>query len=152
KDRDLFSILQISDKKTSAKKIKFATGWERGADGKWRYETEDIELNDNIRKTGTGGINALPLGTCINDNKLFSAYPELKAVMVEMNDKGESFFNSKTNTILPCAYAHGYKDTGATRLLAKHRVLRVNQNTALGIKKQAKFLFRRNMTVSVFSF
>ncbi|MDR3142355.1 MAG: hypothetical protein LBU37_11625 [Tannerellaceae bacterium] len=24
-----------------AKAIKFATGWERGADGKWRYETED---------------------------------------------------------------------------------------------------------------
>ncbi|MDR0506486.1 MAG: hypothetical protein LBH32_06695, partial [Dysgonamonadaceae bacterium] len=28
-------------------------------------------------------------------------------------------------TSLPCAYAHGYKDTGATRLLAKHRVLQM---------------------------
>ncbi|MDR0507320.1 MAG: hypothetical protein LBH32_10995, partial [Dysgonamonadaceae bacterium] len=26
---------------------------------------------------------------------------------------------------LPCAYAHGYKDTGATRLLAKHKVLQM---------------------------
>jgi hypothetical protein len=26
---------------------------------------------------------------------------------------------------LPCAYAHGYKDTGATRLLAKHTVLQM---------------------------
>lgn len=26
-----------------AKSIKIATGWERGADGKWRYETKDIE-------------------------------------------------------------------------------------------------------------
>ncbi len=27
-----------------AKAIKLATGWERGADGKWRYETEDLEI------------------------------------------------------------------------------------------------------------
>ncbi|MDR0507196.1 MAG: hypothetical protein LBH32_10340, partial [Dysgonamonadaceae bacterium] len=30
-------------------------------------------------------------------------------------------------TSLPCAYAHGYKDTGATRLLAKHKVLQMIQ-------------------------
>lgn len=28
-----------------AKSIKMATGWERGADGKWRYETDDIEYH-----------------------------------------------------------------------------------------------------------
>lgn len=28
-----------------AKSIKMATGWERGADGKWRYETADIEYH-----------------------------------------------------------------------------------------------------------
>jgi hypothetical protein len=32
---------------------------------------------------------------------------------------------SKFRTSLPCAYAHGYKDTGATRLLAKHKVLQM---------------------------
>jgi hypothetical protein len=28
-------------------------------------------------------------------------------------------------TSLPCAYAHGYKDNGATRLLTKHKVLQM---------------------------
>lgn len=30
-----------------AKSIKMATGWERGADGKWRYETKDFEYRPN---------------------------------------------------------------------------------------------------------
>lgn len=30
--------------KKDAKAIKYATGWERGIDGKWRYETEDGKL------------------------------------------------------------------------------------------------------------
>jgi hypothetical protein len=30
--------------------IKRATGWERGADGKWRYEVEDLQLVDKIVK------------------------------------------------------------------------------------------------------
>ena len=40
KDTVLISILQTNDKE-NAKKIKMATGWERGADGKWRYEVDD---------------------------------------------------------------------------------------------------------------
>ena len=42
KDKRLVSILQ-TDEKENARKIKVATGWERGADGKWRYETPDIK-------------------------------------------------------------------------------------------------------------
>ena len=40
KDKRLISILQTNDKE-NAKKIKMATGWERGADGLWRYEVDD---------------------------------------------------------------------------------------------------------------
>ena len=39
KDSILLSILQTNDKE-NAKKIKMATGWERGSDGKWRYEED----------------------------------------------------------------------------------------------------------------
>ena len=28
--------------------IKMATGWERGADGKWRYEIEDLKLKKDV--------------------------------------------------------------------------------------------------------
>lgn len=44
KDTKLQSILQTNDRE-NARKIKLATGWERGADGKWRYETADFEYH-----------------------------------------------------------------------------------------------------------
>lgn len=44
KDTKLQSILQTNDRE-NARKIKLATGWERGADGKWRYETTDFEYH-----------------------------------------------------------------------------------------------------------
>lgn len=37
---------QMEDAKKDAKAIKMATGWERGADGKWRYEIPDIKQID----------------------------------------------------------------------------------------------------------
>lgn len=40
KDKKLLSILQTNEKE-NAKKIKMVTGWERGADGKWRYEEDN---------------------------------------------------------------------------------------------------------------
>ena len=46
KDTKWLSILQTNDVQ-NAEKIKSATGWERGADGKWRYETEDVARGDN---------------------------------------------------------------------------------------------------------
>lgn len=44
KDTKLLSLLQINEKE-NARKIKLATGWERGADGKWRYEVPDFEVD-----------------------------------------------------------------------------------------------------------
>ena len=44
KDKRLLSILQTNEKE-NARKIKQATGWEHGADGKWRYEVEDFEID-----------------------------------------------------------------------------------------------------------
>lgn len=46
KDKRLISLLQTNDQE-NARKIKLATGWERGADGKWRYETPDFEYHPN---------------------------------------------------------------------------------------------------------
>lgn len=58
KDTKLQSILQTNDRE-NARKIKFATGWERGADGMWRYEAADFEYypkgdarrNDSYKKS-----------------------------------------------------------------------------------------------------
>ena len=95
-----------------AKTIKMATGWERGTDGKWRYETGDAKIKDTIELDGktfkrydedmlwTSG----KFGDVVDAPELFKAYPELRDVRIEtdavLNDmpsNGE--YNPRTNTI-----------------------------------------------------
>jgi hypothetical protein len=91
----------FGDKQTKEQrqKIKLATGWERGADGKWRYEMPDIEINDNIREIGKGDISALPLDDVISGKELFKAYPQLKGIMVDIDDDMPASASFDGNTI-----------------------------------------------------
>ena len=70
-----------------AKTIKMATGWERGSDGKWRYETSDIKpkpFEEWMDKKN------LKLGDIIDsDSGLFEMYPKLKDFKVTRG-KGKS--------------------------------------------------------------
>lgn len=104
---------KMEEEKKDAKAIKMATGWERGADGKWRYEMPDAKIKDTI-DVGGGQIvkryeddmlwNGGKLSNAIDAPELFKAYPQLKdvridtdAIMNDMPSNGE--YNSKTNTI-----------------------------------------------------
>lgn len=104
---------KMEEEKKDAKAIKMATGWERGADGKWRYEMPDAKIKDTM-DVGGGHIvkryeddmlwNGGKLSDVIDALELFKAYPHLKDVRIEtdaiMNDmpsNGE--YNAKTNTI-----------------------------------------------------
>lgn len=104
---------KMEEEKKDAKAIKMATGWERGADGKWRYEMPDAKIKDTM-DVGGGRIvkryeddmlwNGGKLSNVIDAPELFKAYPQLKDVLIDtdaiMNDmpsNGE--YNSKTNTI-----------------------------------------------------
>ena len=104
---------KMEEEKKDAKEIKMATGWERGADGKWRYEMPDAMIKDTM-DVGGGYIvkryeddmlwNGGKLSDVIDAPELFKAYPHLKDVRIEtdaiMNDmpsNGE--YNAKTNTI-----------------------------------------------------
>ena len=104
---------KMEEEKKDAMAIKIATGWERGADGKWRYEMPDAKIKDTMN-VGGGHIvkryeddmlwNGGKLSEVIDAPELFKAYPQLKDVRIEtdaiMNDmpsNGE--YNSKTNTI-----------------------------------------------------
>lgn len=104
---------KMEEEKKDAKAIKIATGWERGADGKWRYEMPDAKIKDTM-DVGGGHIvkryeddmlwNGGKLSKVIDAPELFKAYPQLKDVRIDtdsiMNDmpsNGE--YNSKTNTI-----------------------------------------------------
>lgn len=111
---DNLSVAKDMEKnKKKAKAIKMATGWERGADGKWRYEMPDAMIKDTM-DVGGGHIvkryeddmlwNGGKLSDVIDAPELFKAYPNLKDVRIEtdaiMNDmpsNGE--YNAKTNTI-----------------------------------------------------
>ena len=109
--------LKVAEKmergKKDAKAIKLATGWERGADGKWRYEMPDAKIKD-MKDIGGGHIvkrfdddmlwNDGKLAYVIDAPGLFEAYPQLKnvridtdAIMNYMPSNGE--YNPKTNTI-----------------------------------------------------
>lgn len=99
--------------KKDAKAIKLATGWERGADGKWRYEMPDAKIKD-MKDIGGGNIvkrfdddmlwNDGKLTDVIDAPELFEAYPQLKDVRIDtdviMNDMpSNGVYNAKTNTI-----------------------------------------------------
>ena len=104
---------QMEEAKKDAKAIKMATGWEKGVDGKWRYEMPDAKIKDTM-DVGGGHIvkryeddmlwNGGKLSKVIDAPELFKAYPQLKDVRIEtdaiMNDmpsNGE--YNPQTKTI-----------------------------------------------------
>lgn len=104
---------KMEEEKKDAKAIKMATGWERGADGKWRYEMPDAKIKDTM-DVGGGHIvkryeddmlwNGGKLSEVIDAPELFKAYPQLKGVRIDtdaiMNDMpSHGEYDSKTNTI-----------------------------------------------------
>ena len=109
--------LKVAEKmergKKDAKAIKLATGWERGADGKWRYEMPDAKIKDMMDIDGRNIVKRFEEDMLWNDGKLadvidapglFEAYPQLKdvridtdAIMNDMPSNGE--YNPQTKTI-----------------------------------------------------
>ena len=105
---------QMEEAKKDAKAIKMATGWERGADGKWRYEIPDAKLSDMIDIDGKGTMvkrdaedmfwTSGKLGDKVIAPELFKAYPGLRNVRLETDAITDDMpsngsFNAKTNTI-----------------------------------------------------
>ena len=104
---------QMEDEKRDAKIIKMATGWEKGVDGKWRYEMPDAKIKDTIDVGGGNIVKRFEedmlwtdgkLEDAVDAPKLFEAYPQLKnikihtdAVMNDMPSNGE--YNPQTKTI-----------------------------------------------------
>lgn len=86
---DNLSVAKDMEKnKKKAKAIKAATGWERGADGKWRYEMPDVVLRDpkewvNKKTLTLSGIVEKPNDLFKEYPELFDAYPKLKDVKIQ---------------------------------------------------------------------
>ena len=104
---------EMEEAKKDAKAIKMATGWERGADGKWRYEMPDAKIKDTIDVGGGNIVKRFEedmlwtdgkLEDAVDAPKLFEAYPQLKNIKIHtdavMNDMpSNGFYNPQTNTI-----------------------------------------------------
>lgn len=98
---NLAAARQMEEDGKDAKTIRMATGWERGADGKWRYEIDDVQLNaDNVkanfRKLDRRGVTA-PMVWYHNKftdiiadsperKQLLAAYPQLADLDIEFYD------------------------------------------------------------------
>lgn len=100
---------QMESSGKSEKEIRVATGWEKGIDGKWRYETTDNipYLKDAVVKiekyldetkqnrTYEDAVDILP-------SELISLYPELEQVTILFNKNGnenEASYNRLFKTI-----------------------------------------------------
>lgn len=111
---DNLDVAKLMEKaKKDAKAIKMATGWEKGVDGKWRYEMPDAKIKDTIDVGGGNIVKRFEedmlwtdgkLEDAVDAPKLFEAYPQLKnikihtdAVMNDMPSNGE--YNPQTKTI-----------------------------------------------------
>ena len=97
---------EMEAEKKDAKAIKLATGWERGADGKWRYEVGDVRFYDGLQLINRSVKTEATLNDLLEDNKdkeaLFASYPSLKnmpVVLEDMGYKGVGEYNYRKETI-----------------------------------------------------
>ena len=108
--------LKVAEKmergKKDAKAIKLATGWERGADGKWRYEMPDFKADKPITVDADIDISHVgpyspykeplcKLSDLIDDKNLFAAYPSLKNIDILLvgNTDFEGMYDMLHNNI-----------------------------------------------------
>lgn len=75
---------QMEAKGKSEKAIKMATGWERGADGLWRYEIQDARLVD-LSRLEVGVTYRLP-DVIIEGEEILSAYPSIEEYTFLLED------------------------------------------------------------------
>ena len=82
---DLSVAKQMAEASKVAETIKLATGWEKGADGKWRTETDDNwQFSPEFLRLEP--YESLPIDLCIQEGtELFSAYPELREFNVRLS-------------------------------------------------------------------
>ncbi|MDR2673458.1 MAG: hypothetical protein LBC18_00935, partial [Opitutaceae bacterium] len=71
---------RMEAEKRGAREIRLATGWERGGDGKWRWELDDSGARLKAGDWAAGSRTTL--GEVLEHEELFAAYPELREMPV----------------------------------------------------------------------
>ena len=86
-DMAMLTYAEQGDSKKVRREVKAAWGWEKGADGKWRYEIETGEL----KKVPNGTYK---LGGVYDAPELYKAYPEAKDISLTINVRDAGAENS----------------------------------------------------------
>lgn len=79
----------------SPKEIKMATGWERGADKKWRYEIGDVKVRDSIFMTASRNKGTKLAEIIEPGSDVMKAYPTLGNVDVTFNNEKGALGSAK---------------------------------------------------------
>lgn len=100
---------EMANNKMSAKDIRLATGWEKGIDGKWRYDIpdgkfKDLDINDLRREVESDGtvVESAKLSDVFDAPDLYEAYPEakdIKVVFKKLPERNYGSFNIRDNKI-----------------------------------------------------
>jgi len=99
---------QMYSNKLDMHLIKQQTGWEKGVDGKWRYEIEDpfhstVEIEDYIKKHYGEQIY---IRFCMHDTTLLTAYPAFERLrlfaMYGPTYRLAGYFNPSTYGMVIC--------------------------------------------------
>jgi len=92
---------EMNKNKMSAQDIRLATGWEKGLDGKWRYEIpygkfKDLDTNDLKREINPNGkvVRSAKLSDVFDATDLYNAYPEVKDIKVIFEDLPKNIYGS----------------------------------------------------------
>lgn len=109
---NLATAREMETANKDAKAIKLATGWERGADGKWRYEIPDVDVSQTANPTnsvkewfkevvGNNNPDNFTLGDLIKEISseassllgiplnVINAYPQLKGIRFKTHKANE---------------------------------------------------------------
>jgi hypothetical protein len=91
---------EMEDAGKDAKTIRMATGWEKGIDGKWRYEVEDSGMGIKINGDVDSFVESVnKISDIVDYPKLFEAYPELENIKINFSKEGgsigEAYFDGK---------------------------------------------------------
>ena len=72
----------------NSEEIRQQTGWFRGVDNLWRYEISDKGMK--ILPGFNQNADGMTLGSLIQHDQLFAAYPQLQDITVKLGDYGST--------------------------------------------------------------
>ena len=108
---------EMEQAEKTPQEIRLATGWEKGADGLWRYETLDGDITEKFAKyvkKPTLYEKGIGLQEALENTEIFEAHANLKDVRVELymaNDGTKGVYDSAKKKIFLNIFTGGASKT-----------------------------------------